>query len=80
MSWTSITSKIFKIDGRCGGDWRHLPTVEKKRSKHTKSARNTNKTQGDTSQDVSKRWEESNVSVPKLMLRRGLKETIVAVD
>lgn len=46
---------------------------------HTKSARNANKIQGVTSQEVSKRWEESKVSVPKLMLRRGLKETIAVV-
>ena len=51
--------------------------VEKRR--RTKTARNANKTQGVTSQEVSKRWLESNVSVPKLMLRRGLKETIAVV-
>lgn len=61
----------MKIDSRCGGDCRHLPTVEKAKrcGAHTNSERNTKSTQGVTSQEVSKRWEESKVSVPKLIER-----------
>ena len=43
----------------------------------TKSARNANKTQGLMSHEVSKRCDESNVSVPKTNARRGLNDTIV---
>ncbi len=46
----------------------------------TKSARRPNKTQGLMSQEVSKRCEESKVSVSKVNARLGLKLAIVAVN
>lgn len=44
----------------------------------TNEARKANKIQGLMSHEVSKRWLESKVSVPKAKARLGLKLTIVA--
>lgn len=46
----------------------------------TKRARKPNRTHGLMSQEVSKRCEESKVSVPKAKARRRLKETIVGAQ